>query len=159
VDERVFPAPRCGDAKSGSERREADETMERKNHASGAKWESIAGYSRAVRVGPFIQIAGTTAWDEEGEIVGVGDAYAQTVQVLRNIDRALRTAGASLRDVVRTRAFVTNMEDWQDIARAHGEVFGDIRPAMTMVQVGRLIDPRMCVEIEADAIVADAPLR
>jgi enamine deaminase RidA (YjgF/YER057c/UK114 family) len=133
--------------------------MERTNHASGAKWESIAGYSRAVRVGPFVQIAGTTAWDEKGDIVGVRDSYAQTVQVLRNIEGALRTAGASLRDVVRTRAFVTNIEDWQEVARAHGEVFGDIRPAMTMVQVSRLIDPRMRVEIEADAIVADAPLQ
>jgi enamine deaminase RidA (YjgF/YER057c/UK114 family) len=132
--------------------------MERTNHASGAKWESFAGYSRAVRVGPFIQVAGTTAWDEKGEVVGVGDTYAQTVQVLRNIDRALGTAGASLKDVVRTRAFVTNIDEWQEVARAHGEVFGDIRPAMTMVQVSRLIDPRMRIEIEADAIVADAPL-
>lgn len=134
-------------------------SMKRTNHASGTKWESMAGYSRAVRVGPFIQIAGTTAWDEKGDIVGIGDPYAQTVQALRNIEQALRTSGAGLKDVVRTRAFVTNMEEWQEVARAHGEVFGDIRPAMTMVQVVRLIDPRMRIEIEADAIVADAPLQ
>ncbi len=133
--------------------------MERKTFASGAPWEPIAGYSRAVRVGPFVHVAGTTSWDAEGRIVGVGDPYAQTRQILRNIERALDAAGASLKDVVRTRAFVTDIERWQDVARAHGEVFRDIRPAMTLVQVVRLVDPTMLVEIEADAIVADAAPR
>ena len=131
--------------------------MERKNYASGAKWESVACYSRAVRVGPFIYVAGTTAWDENGDLVGIGDPYAQTVQILRNIERALHAAGARLEDVVRTRAFVTDIGRWQEVARAHGEVFRDIRPAMTMVQVSRLLDPKMLIEIEVDAIVADAP--
>lgn len=129
--------------------------MERKNFASGARWEPIAGYSRAVRVGPFVHVAGTTAWNEKGEIMGRGDPYAQTVQALRNIERALRTAGARLEDVVRTRAFVTDIDRWQEVAKAHGEFFGQIRPAMTLVQVSRLVDPQMLVEIEADAIVTD----
>lgn len=133
--------------------------MDRKNYASGTKWEPIAGYSRAVRVGPFIHVAGTTAWDAEGNIVGLDDPHAQTVQVIRNIERALHAAGASLKDVVRTRAFVTDIDRWEEVARAHGEAFGEIRPALTMVQVSRLIDPRMLVEIEAEAIVADAPVR
>lgn len=132
--------------------------MERTICASGAKWESIAGYSRAVRVGPFIAIAGTTAWDERGEIVGRGDVHAQAVQSFRNIERALNTAGATLKDVVRTRAFVTDIGKWEEVARAHGEFFRDIRPAFTMVEVSRLVDPAMLVEIEADAIVAEAPL-
>ncbi len=131
--------------------------MERRTFGSGATWEPIAGYSRTVRVGPFVTVAGTTAWDETGNIVGADDLYAQAVQVLRNIERALRAAGSGLHDVVRTRAFVTDISRWQDVARAHGEVFRDIRPAFTMVQVSRLLDPRMLVEIEADAIVADGP--
>jgi enamine deaminase RidA (YjgF/YER057c/UK114 family) len=131
--------------------------MERKNFSSAAKWEPIAGYSRAVRVGPFVFIAGTTAWDEHGDLVGEGDPYAQTVQILRNIERALAGAAASLRDVVRTRAFVRDIQRWEEVAKAHGEFFRDIRPALTMVQVDRLLDPRMLVEIEADAILADAP--
>ncbi len=129
--------------------------MERRTFGSGAKWEPIAGYSRAVRVGPFVTVAGTTAWDETGTVVGVGDMYAQAVQVLHNIERALGTAGASLADVVRTRALVTDISRWEEVARAHGEFFRDIRPAFTMVQVSRLLDPSMLVEIEADAIVAD----
>ncbi len=132
--------------------------MERRNVASGTPWEDIAGYSRAVRVGPFIHVAGTTAWNEHREIVGAGDPYAQAVQILRNIERALGTAGARLNDVVRTRAFVMDIDRWQEVARAHGEFFRHIRPALTMVQVSRLLDPKMLVEIEADAIVADSVL-
>ncbi len=130
--------------------------MERQIFASGAKWETVAGYSRAVRVGPFISVAGTTAWDAEGRLVSPGDPYAQAVQALRNIERALTAAGAKLKDVVRTRAFVTDIDRWQEVARAHGEFFKDIRPALTMVQVSRLLDPKMVVEIEADAIVAES---
>lgn len=133
--------------------------MEKRTFASGTKWESIAGYSRTVRVGPFVTVAGTTAWDERGEIVGVGDMQAQTVQALRNIERALKAAGADLGDVVRTRAYVTDIGRWEEVARAHGEFFRETRPAFSLVQVSRLVDPRMLVEIEADAIVADAPLR
>ncbi|HLE53849.1 MAG TPA: RidA family protein [Thermoplasmata archaeon] len=130
--------------------------MERRNFASGATWESIVGYSRAVRVGPFVYVAGTTAWDETGEIVGIGDPYAQTVQVLRNLERALASAGASMRDVVRTRTFVTDISYWEAVGRAHGEVFREMRPAATMVEVARLLDPRMLVEMEVDAVLADA---
>ncbi len=114
------------------------------------------GYSRAVRVGPFVYVAGTTAWDETGAIVGVGDPYAQTVQILRNIERALASAGASMGDVVRSRTFVTDIARWKEVARAHGEAFREIRPAATMVEVARLLDPRMLVEMEVDAVLADA---
>lgn len=129
--------------------------MDRKMISSGTEWESKVGYSRAVQAGSHVHVSGTTATDDEGEIVGEGDAYEQTRKALQNIEAALRATDASLADVIRTRMFVTDIDDWEAIGEAHGDVFGDIRPTTSMVEVNRLIDSRLLVEVEAVAIIPE----